>query len=328
MAGFEDVIERALAKHENATPELRLQVYASARSALVGMLSKSENLSNEHIEAQQQRLETAIINIESRYEILSSPAEVSPELNVDDQFHEEIPVIEPDQRFDDYPATAQQPIDPELLEPASSRRHPFAIILLVTIILAAIGAGVWWVYDRQLFMPVAMRDNSVPNPPRVLVSENSPDDAAVAAIDVFKPDDPTGLVAGATITATLDNDAAGDFVRLAGTAGNPEGFAEIIVDPGVMETMAGKKASFNLKVKSGDGEGHQFVITCQFRELGDCGRKRFTASLHSESFVFETTLKEGVASGDEKSGSMRIVIDNSGTGKALDIYSVQMTILP
>ncbi len=322
LAGFEDVIARATEKHETATLEIRQQIYSSARTALAGMLAKSGNLSQENIDQQQQKLETAIIKTEARYDMVAEEEhiEAAPEYYAET----EEPYYElPGEYVSQYPAKAE------------SRLHPFAMFLFVTIIIAAVGIAVWLIYDQQLATPPSSRDNSVPNPPRILAGEDSPDagstDQQSDPIVVFRPDDPTGLIADGAIVATLAKDSDGTFVRLSGESAEPDNFVSIVIDPGVMETMAGKKAVFDLKIKSGEGtsstgNGHQFVLTCQFRELGSCGRKRFTANSFSESFVFETDLGEGPVSGKEKDGLLMIAIDVSGTGRALDIYSVRVTI--
>ncbi len=322
LAGFEDVIARAIEKHETATPEVRQQIYSSARTALAGMLVKSGNLSQENIDQQQQKLETAIINTEARYDLVA-----------EEGFVEIVPENYPEigERYYEIPPE----YDDQLAVSVESRRHPFAMILSTTIILAAVGIAVWLIYDQQLAKPPSSRDNSVPNPPRILAEEESQDagstDRQGDPIVVFRPDDPTGLIADGAIVATLAKDGDGAFVRLSDESTSPGSYVSVVVDPGIMETMAGKKAIFDLKIKSGEdtssnGDDHQFVVTCQFRELGDCGRKRFTANSFSESFVFETDMGEGPVSGEDKNGLLMIAIDVSGSGRVLDIYSVRVTI--
>jgi hypothetical protein len=318
LAGFENVIERALEKHHPATPEIRDQIYNSARNALAGLLGQSDNLSPEAIFNQQQRLETAIAGIEARYAI------VEPDYQDFEETFSEAP-------YDETPEYADAP-DYATLEGYDSRprRRFFSKILLIAILFAVFGIAAWWVYDQELLKPASERDTSVPNPPKIIESEDSPADKTAGAnsgwITVFEPGDPRGLVTGGVATAELAKDNEGSYVRLKAPPGNGEAGVKFTVEPGVMETIRGKNAIFEIKVRTGSRKKHQFVVTCQFRQLGKCGRKRFAAGSALETFVFSTSLKDKVITGEPKSGFLSIKSDISGSGKALDLYLIRVSV--
>ena len=67
MAGFEDLIRGALIKQGTTTPESRQQVYNSARQALARMTADSGTLDPGVIQAQRDKLEKAIAEIEQSY---------------------------------------------------------------------------------------------------------------------------------------------------------------------------------------------------------------------------------------------------------------------
>jgi len=332
LAGFEDVIQRALDKQGASSAAIREQVYNSARSTLAGMLTSSDDLQPENIRDQQQRLEQAIADIEARH-IARDPVipEVAPEGGTPESEEAAPGYVAP-------PPVQVQPVfsgpDFSENEPPAARsiimRRPFAVLLLATIVLVAVAMGTWWVYDQDLTQPAAMRDNSVPNPPQILAAESSPQDEPVLIngewLNVFEPGDPRGLSTRPVTTAELGKDNDGEFVRLAGRANDHANDVILTVEPGIMEAMSGKTVTFELKTKSGDGADLQFVVTCQFNSSGDCGRKRFTAAKLTESFVFNVQIPKGAAADRNKSGSISLIADISGQGRPLDLYLFRINV--
>ncbi len=315
MAGFEDVIQRALEKQDSGSVLVRQQIYDSARKTLAKMLNSAGNLSPENIRDQQQRLEIAIAEIESRY---ITPDTVYPEVN---PVMVEPPPVQGPAGYNDAAQSEKRSI---------FKRRPFAILLLSTTIIVAAAMGTWWIYDQDLARPAAMRDNSVPNPPRILKAESSAPDGSELVdgewLTIFEPGDPRELSTQAASTAELGEDGAGKYVRLAAQGGVTSNSAIVTVEPGLMEAMHGKTATFELKTKSGDGADLQFVITCQFNSSGDCGRKRFTTGKLAESFVFNVKIIRGNAEDENKSGSISIVADISGQGRPLDLYLLRISV--
>jgi len=321
LAGFENVIARALEKHHPASPETRQQIYNSARNALAGMLERTDNLGPDAIFSQQQRLETAIANIESQY-AFTEPESQEFEDDFDEALFDEIPE---DHHFTEDPEYATV----EDYNPLFRRRY-FSKILLTAILLASFGVGAWWVYDQQLLKPASERDTSVPNPPKIIESEDSPvrnsEESSSGWITVFKPDDPRGMVTGGVATAELGEDQDGSYVRIKAPPGNGEAAVRFTVEPGVMETIRGRKATFEIKVKTDNGKNHQFVVTCHLRQLGGCGRKRFTVGPALETFLFEASLKDKAVTGEDRSGFLSIKSDISGGGKMLDLYLIRVSV--
>lgn len=319
MAGFEDVIQRALEKQDSSSASVREQVYDSARATLANMLNSSGNLSPENIRDQQQRLELAISGIESQY---IARDEVYPDVN---------PV-----NFDQgvvAPPPVQELLPDEVnAQPERSllRRRPFSILLLTTIVLVAVGMGSWWVYDQELTKPAELRDNSVPNPPKILADESfqpaSNGNSEGEWLTIFSPGDPRGLVTLEGSTAELGKDNNGAYARLSDRANDPTGGFQLVVEPGVMETMRGKTATFEITAKSGNGGTLQFVITCQFGSASDCGRRRFTADATPQSFVFETAIDASPVTGVSKIGTISLIADVTGKARPLDLYRFRINV--
>lgn len=307
MAGFEEVIQRAIEKQQPASATAREQVYNSARATLANMLTKASNLTPENKFQQQQNLETAIASIELSHK------------QADPQYSDA--VAPPDARYEQEVVS-----DSFETKPMMFWRRPFAMLLFGTIVIAAIGIGAWWVYDQELTRPAEMRDNSVPNPPKILADESSSDtgDTSSGWLTVFDPKDPTGLIAPLASTAVLDQDKNGQFIRLMMAKGELQRSFQLVIEPGIFEATNNKTAIFEITAKSSNSDNQQFVVTCQFGSLGDCGRQNFVTERLPKTFKFEKDFSLSASSGSTKSGTISILVDLSGQGFPLDIYSIRV----
>lgn len=307
MAGFEEVIQRAIEKQQPASVKMREQVYNSARATLANMLAKAGNLTPENILQQQQNLETAIAKIELSHK------QTEPQLTD--------AVTPPDARHDEEENGARLEAKPMIFW-----RRPFSMLLLGTIILAAIGMSAWWVYDQKLTMPAEMRDNSVPNPPKILADESSSDADQGRSdwLTVFDPKDPTGLLTPSASTAVLGQDENGQFIRLKTAKGELQRSFQLIIEPGIFELTYNKTAIFEITAKSSNSDNQQFVITCQFGASGDCGRQNFVTEREPKTFKFEKDFSASASNGSTKSGTISILVDLSGQGLPLDVYSIRV----
>ncbi len=307
MARFEEVIQRAIENQQPASAKMREQVYNSARATLANMLTKAGNLTPENILKQQQNLETAIASIELSHK--QSERQLTGT------------ITPPDTKYEETTTGSSMRTKPMIFW-----RRPFSMLLLGTIILAAIGISAWWVYDQKLTMPAEMRDNSVPNPPKILVDESSSDAGQDSSdwLTIFSPKDPTGLITPSASTAVLGQDESGQFIRLKTTKGELQRSFQLVVEPGIFEANIDKTAIFEITVKSGVSDNQQFIITCQFGSFGDCGRQSFTTDRTPKTFNFEKSFGDLASGGSTKSGTISILVDLSGQGLPLDIYSIRV----
>lgn len=315
MAGFEDVILRALEKQRPETAELREQIYNSARATLANMLNKSGKLAPDQVIEQQQKLEAAIAKIESAYRSVMQQATAegtSPS----------VAIAESD-------ALTSLDFEASMIKPFW--RRPFSMLLLGTIVLAAFGISAWWVYDQELTKPAELRDNSVPNPPKILADESSaPADLNKDAdewLAIFETGDPVGLITPPASTAVLNEDASGKFVRLKSASGDLQRSFKFIVEPGIIETVTGKTAIFEIVAKSSNQSGQTFIVTCQFGEYGDCGSNRFTTEQSPKNYSIKRVFNGPTASTSEKAKTISLIVDISGQGSPLDVYSLRVKIL-
>ena len=307
MAGFEEVIQRAIEKQQPASTIVREQIYNSARATLANMLTKADNLTPENILEQQQYLETAIAKIEFSHRPIEQIASAN--------------VTAPDVNHEEAPSSSKLETKPMIFW-----RRPFSMLLFGAIILAAIGISAWWIYDQELTRPAEMRDNSVPNPPIILADESSVETTKDSSdwLTVFDPGDPTGLITPSASTAVLGKDGGGSFIRLKTTNGDLQRSFQLVVEPGILEATFGKIVVFEIRAKSSNSDNQQFVITCQFGSLGDCGRQSFMTERIPKTFKFEKDFSASASIGSTKRGTISILVDLSGRGIPLDVYSIKV----
>ncbi|HHZ09986.1 MAG TPA: hypothetical protein GX405_14535 [Rhizobiales bacterium] len=222
------------------------------------------------------------------------------------------------------PAQAERVVD-------DGRRRPLAAIFVIVTLAAAIGAGVWWGMSTGLFKSLAEIDTSVPNPPPVTAEEDfDPDEEPIGApappgtadarrdwIGVFSPADASTVAAPGGTEAAAMSDDTGRFLRVRSTSD-----AAVVFDvgQGVLEKLAGKRVVFAIVARAEEGKETQISVSCNFGELGGCGRKRYAVGYERGDFLFEVAFP---AKQPGAAGTIAIVSDIGGEGKAVDIYEIK-----
>lgn len=214
------------------------------------------------------------------------------------------------------------------------RRRPFAAMFLVVTALCIVAIGGWWAYQTGLLLPSS--DGQSPTPPQ-LVEEDEFDPAEEQPVQpgemggtqelrnwtvVFSPDDMSSLNAPSGASAEAGQDESGSFVRI---RSGEDGAAVVFdVSQQVLEMIAGRKAVFNLSARAEEGTQTQISISCDFGEMGDCGRKRYAVGYERGEYLFDVSLP---ANQPGAGGSIAINSDFSNEGKALDVYEIRVSVV-
>ncbi|MEQ1951824.1 hypothetical protein [Mesorhizobium sp. CN2-181] len=215
------------------------------------------------------------------------------------------------------------------------RRRPLAVFFIIASLAALIGMGFLFAFQTGLFKSPAERDTSVPNPPSTAEGEDfipeneeppvlsSQPGEDRAWIGIFSPSDATSVSAPTDTTAEAMEDESGNFFRIrSGETGSAIVFD---VGQGVLEQIAGKKATFDIVARAAEGQETEMAVDCNFGELGDCGRKRYAVGYEKADFLFELTLP---AKSPGAGGTIAIVSDFANQGKAVDIYEIKVSVGP
>jgi hypothetical protein len=361
-----DAIEKAIrSAFERGDPEdrgYRVKVYRSAFAALDRAIASSGDAHSEAAEARRKALKIRIVEIEAEFLPAEGPAPRKPSAQAN------APAVEPDLRHeagdevwapaldDAEPAAAPPGFEPRLepgdyREPAGSpdlaaplpedaprgartrrprreRRSLVKPLVVVVVILAAIGAGLWWADDVGLFLPETAADNS----PKTLQEGSGQQQGSASSalgsptakenwITIFTPTDPTTVTAPAAGKAGVIEEAGAKFLRIQSGSGGSE-FA-FDVGQGVLEQIAGKHAVFDIVAHSEEGRETQMSVNCDLGALGDCGRKRYRVGHERNDFLFEVDLPDKKPSG---AGRITIDPDLDGKGNPLDIVEIRVSV--
>jgi hypothetical protein len=223
-------------------------------------------------------------------------------------------------------------VAPDRDERRTRRRRPLAAMFVTVTLLCAAAIGGWWAYDLGLLkLPAA----PPPAPPQIVEEDFDPAEETPLQpgepggtqelrnwITVFSPDDASAVNAPSGATAEVSEDESGQFIRIrSGTTG-----AAVVFDvgQGILEQIVGKKAVFDISARAEDGTQTQISISCDFGELGDCGRQRYAVGYERGEYLFDVQLP-GNRPG--AGGSIAVNSDFSNEGKAVDIYEIRVSVV-
>lgn len=360
MDAIEKAIRSAFGKGDARDRAFREKVYRSAFAALERTLQSRDDLPEATKRARREALKAKITEIETEFmpaaraaapqpetrpQPASAPARQAPAAppvepaaparqqqgpgsgrNVD-----AAPRIERADRRSPAASESARETARRIREALPRRRRPFAMIFLVTTLVAFVGIGIWWTMSSGILMSSEERDTSVRNPPMRLQEEDfsageSTDGAQPGSrvggdwITVFTPSDPTTVAAPGSASAEVMQDDERQFLRISSSAD-----AGVVFDVGrgVLEQLAGRRAIFAVDARTDDGADTQIAISCHFGTLGDCGRKRYVVGPAQTEYLFEVDFPAATPTGG---GTIAIVPDVSGEGRVLDVFSIRAAV--
>ncbi len=208
-------------------------------------------------------------------------------------------------------------------------------MFVVVTLAAAIGAGIWWGMSTGLFKSAAEIDTSVPNPPATAEEEDfDPDEEPIATPVAAGHGGPARATGSASSRPTTRARQRAGGHRGGGHAGRHRRVhahplrasdAAVVFDvgQGVLEKLAGKRVVFAIVARAEEGKETQISISCNFGELGGCGRKRYAVGYERGDYLFEVTFPAKQAGAG---GTIAINSDIANGGKALDIYEIRASV--
>ncbi|WP_343314881.1 hypothetical protein AAIB41_15215 [Brucella sp. BE17] len=140
-------------------------------------------------------------------------------------------------------------------------------------------------------------------------------------ITIYQPSEATRITAQGRATAEILRDGARSFARI--TSPDADTTITFDVGEGILDQLAGRKATFDIIAKAEDGELTQMSISCNFAGLGDCGRRRYDVNQTMSDFLFDVDFASGTKAGG--AGTIAITSDVAGTGKPVDIYEIRVS---
>lgn len=210
------------------------------------------------------------------------------------------------------------------------RRRPMAAMFVAVTLFSLLAIGIWWAMQTGLLGTTTQSEPVTTIPSGSEDYEPGADEPPVAPgqadanrnwIPIFNGNNSDAISAPSDASAEMMNDDGKDFMRI--RSGDSGAAVMIDVGPGILEQIAGKRATFDIVAKAEEGNDTQMSITCNFGELGDCGRKRYAVGNAPADFLFEIDIpakKPGAA------GTIAINSDFDNEGKSVDIYEIRVTV--
>lgn len=236
------------------------------------------------------------------------------------------PAAVPGGRFD-IPAQSERVV-------ADRRRGPWATLIIILVLLAIVAGGGWWAWKEGWLALPGGQGTTTPAPPVTGGESYDPEEEPIGApalpgeadsrdwVSVFTPADAARVSAPADTKAEVMQDDSGSYMRIRSSA---SGSAIIFdVGQGILERLAGKRAAFDIVARATEEGGEtQISVTCNFGELGGCGRKRYAVGITKSDYLFEIDLP---AKSPGAGGTIAINTDIDGGGKAIDIYEIRVAV--
>ncbi len=356
LAGFEHLIKNALARHQAPDRQTRERTYNSARVALESMIKNSRVLDEESIAKQRKKLSAAIADIESAYDDSNdgtavettipagppSAKEVSPhirESSVPPQpsvTSSNIPQRPEKIQSDLQPLNAKPALavasakgsrdmnDIEIAKALKPRRSMGRILWLCVLTFATVLA-VWWIVAKSQDTINLFGDSTTSN---VLLTSSSNGGSLAEAEKwflIYQGADIDAVVSEGDGSIEIKEEDRLSFLRISAGANSKVGNAiRIEIPPGIMNELNGVTATVELIVRSAGEKEQEFAVQCRFDGSDFCGRKRFTAGIQRETFLFDVNFKGRSAPELPGVGQLMLTPDIAATGYPLDLYSVRI----
>ncbi|PYE86647.1 hypothetical protein [Phyllobacterium leguminum] len=343
MEGIERAIRNAFAKGDAANPATRQRIYESAWSAHEHALAANASLSEAQKTQRRDRLKATISHIETEFRPAmpaapASGARVEPSLRPAEHRQEgrngsmsakgaslaDGPSLD---RDDMRPTAKKKQRDADFgFEGGAPRRDvekkprsAFLSYVLPALILLVFALMGWSLYNSFTDVMGPSRTTALLNGAPAREGEDVLDGKW---INIFSPSEPTRIAVRGSATAEIANQGSVSVARVK-TLGSDD---EVVFDvgEGILKQIAGKKATFDIVARSDDGKPTQMAVSCDFGALGDCGRKRYDVADARSDFLFDADFSGGKT--PNAPGTITINSDVSGTGKAVDIYAIRVSV--
>lgn len=213
---------------------------------------------------------------------------------------------------------------------ARPRRKPIRII--IWLLGAAILAIVGWVAYTLTLSIIDPQSSTIFDKPAAQTSEVENKDDFITILD---PEQPGALITAGNGTAEILSEISVPAIRIVSVRKpdaheTPADPLLLELAPGILKNIAGKRVTVEIMAKSGDSGAATFAVSCDFGDLGDCGRKRFRIGLQPEAVIFSIEI-----SGDLQEGQRAFLAINtdvtssaaiSGKGAKIDIVYARIRI--
>lgn len=208
------------------------------------------------------------------------------------------------------------------------RRGILSYLVTWTVTLAVVCAGGWWFYQSGMAQSFIEESINVAN--RSLSGGSGQRQAAFDPgegfsddwVEVFTPAKLVQMKPGSRASVEAVTVSEGRAARIASATADENGNVTIDVPTDLLQQMAGRASTVALTLQSGADSSVQLSVRCDFGGLGDCNRRRFTATQEKQDALFRVDLDGNAA----VSRPGRLILNSGidGTGRPVLLYSVRI----
>lgn len=200
-------------------------------------------------------------------------------------------------------------------------------LVLFLVLAGAIGYGAWFAMQSGLI------GDTAPSAPQQTAADDEGDAGTVVTgpaptgmvddignwINVFRPSELAQISAPDGSAESMEREGE----QLVRVRSGPGGVVSFEIGQGILEQIAGRRATFNIVARAEDGADTQISVGCDFGQLGNCGRRRFQVGQARQDFLFELGMPDAQPGG---AGRITINTDIEGEDRAVDIYAIRVSI--
>lgn len=208
------------------------------------------------------------------------------------------------------------PLEDRYYQAPRRNLRPLGWLFILLIFLVLLAAAIWWLATQGGFTG----SNTTATTSETSSAEPIAADSNEGWITVFSPADPLGVNAPSGAKAQVVAEGDESFIKISSQSGDQP--IDFVIGQGVLEQFAGKRAVFNIVARSEGGKPTQISVSCDSGALGDCGRSRFDVGAARSDYLFRVELERAQPAGG---GTISIVPDVSGGGRALDVFEIRVS---
>lgn len=334
LQGIESAIRSALTKADSSDPAMRQRIYESVWSAHERAMAANANLSDEQRAERREKLKTAISQVEQEMRQTAIPVVAAEPVQTAPHYDGGLGVPDLDRadmrsqpkgsrkRRQETEAEADLGYEQGLSQPKQHKKRKksrlFSLVLPLVFLVAAGFIG-WSLYNSFVTIgPVGNNSHSQAGNIAPVMQGNEAD--SKDWITIFTPSQPDRISVQGKATAEIGGSGNARYVRIKSPSVNDT--ASFDIGQGVLDQLEGKQATFEVSLRSDDGETVQMSVSCDLGTLGNCGRKRYDVTDQQSSLLFDLLVPEVKAA--SSSGRLVLTSDINGGGKSVDVFAIRV----
>jgi len=336
LESIERAIRNAFAKSDAHNPATRQRIYEAAWGAHERALTSNAALNEEQRQQRRQKVKDAISEIEAEFKSgraasvkhepsLGVPQSADPVLGGGD--FEAGPALDTADIRSTSKKNKRASADlgyeagVSRKDRKKKRRSPLISVGIPVLVIVVLGLIGFSLYNSFANFTRGGSSSPLLTDNRMAPIKEGEDPEGRNWINIFTPADATRMSVQGGATAEIMREGTNSFARL--QSKGPNDTVTFDVGEGVLNQLAGKKATFDIVARSDDGKTTQMSVNCDFAGLGDCGRRRYDVRDSVNDFLFDQEFQAGQSAG--RGGKITINSDLSGSGKAVDIFAIRVT---